>query len=404
MLIGLEREHWRTNKKIYAGVRTFSITCLTGMLATLMQSYVQIDILLITTMFFVGICLLTVYAINIVYGRSGLTTAIALFFTYMLGILVGTGIYTIPMILALAITFILIEKKPLHSFAEHISEKDISDAIKFLVVLFVLYPLVTDKLLFNILNLKSTLFIVLLVSSISFINYISLKRLGTRSGLTYSALLGGLVSGDATIVSLANISRKKAELTENVYMGSILTIISMFLTDLIVAFVADNSGKTTLLMLPPAIVMSMIAIFFVIRSEQNLHINAEQLQIGSPFALEPAFKFGIIFSIFLVIANNATDFAGVLGTYAVALGGIISSTAVAASMAALAAQGTISYQTAAETILFACIINTFTKLIIIKMTGSEKLFKRSLKPFIIIVISGILSLLLWITYKHSLLI
>jgi uncharacterized membrane protein YhiD involved in acid resistance len=46
ILIGIEREHWRTSKKIYAGVRTFTITCLIGMLATFMQPYVSFDILL----------------------------------------------------------------------------------------------------------------------------------------------------------------------------------------------------------------------------------------------------------------------------------------------------------------------------------------------------------------------
>lgn len=370
------------------------------MLASLMELYVNIDFLFITTIFFASICVLTVYVINVVYGKSGLTTAIALFFTYMLGVLIGNGIYTISIILALAITFILVEKRPLHSLAESISEEEILDAIKFLAILFVLYPLVPDKLLFNILNLKSTLFIVALVSLISFINYIFLKKLGSKSSLAYSSLLGGLVSGDATIVSLANISNKKSELNENIYIGALLTIISMFLVDLAVSFFVDNTGQVSIFMLPPFLVMSLVTIFFIMHSKHSMNVNTEQLEIGSPFAIEPAFKFGFIFSIFLVLAKYASNFAGILGIYASSLGGIVSSTAITASIAALADQGNISYSNAAETIVLACIINIFTKLIIIKITGSKQLFERSVKPFSVIIVSGILSLLLWILYNN----
>lgn len=178
ILIGIEREHWRTSKKIYAGVRTFTITCLIGMLATFMQPYVSFDILLITTIFMFSSCVLIIYSVNIVYGRSGLTSAIALFFTYLLGILVGSGMFLVPIVSAVVLTFVLIEKKPLHALAEHLSEKDISGALKFLAVVFVLYPIVPAEPLYDVLNLKSAILIVVLVSSISFVNYLSLKKNG----------------------------------------------------------------------------------------------------------------------------------------------------------------------------------------------------------------------------------
>ncbi|NTV79214.1 MAG: MgtC/SapB family protein [Clostridiales bacterium] len=402
ILIGIEREHWRTSKKIYAGVRTFTITCLIGMLATFMQPYVSFDILLITTIFMVFSCVLIVYAVNVIYGRSGLTSAIALFFTYLLGVLVGIGMFLVPIVSAVVLTFVLIEKKPLHSLAEHLSEDDIASALKFLAVVFALYPLVPSEPLYDVLYLKSAILIVVLVSSISFVNYLSLKKMGSKGGIAYSGLLGGLVSSEATIVALANISRRRVHLTENVYVGSMLAIISMFIRDIVIAVIVDTSGKTALLMLPPFLLMGLVTIMLVLFERQKMEVTQETLEIGSPFALGPAFKFGLVFSLFLLLANTANTFAGPVGTYATALGGIVSSAAVTASVASLALGGSISYQTAAETAVMASIISTLTKPVFIKVTGSKELFSRSLKPFMLIVITGSLALIVWSMFQHRL--
>ncbi len=402
ILIGIEREHWRTSKKIYAGVRTFTITCLIGMLATFMQPYVSFDILLITTIFMVFSCILMVYAVNIVYGRSGLTSAIALFFTYLLGVLVGSGMFLVPIVSAVVLTFVLIEKKPLHALAEHLSEKDISGALKFLAVVFVLYPIVPAEPVYDVLNLKSAILIVVLVSSISFVNYLSLKKMGSKGGIAYSGLLGGLVSSEATIVALANISRRRMNLTENIYIGCMLAVISMLIRDIVIAIIVDTSGRTALLMLPPFLIMGLATVMLVLFEKQKMEVTQETLDIGSPFALGPAFKFGLIFVIFLLLANTANTFAGPVGTYATALGGIVSSAAVTASVTALALSGSISYKTAAETAVMAGIISTLTKPVFIKITGSKELFSKSLTPFILVVITGILALIGWSLFQHGL--
>lgn len=402
ILIGIEREHWRTSKKVYAGVRTFTITCLIGMLATFMQPYVSFDILLITTIFMFLSCILIVYAVNVVYGRSGLTSSIALFFTYLLGILVGSGMFLIPIVSAVVLTFVLIEKKPLHSLAEHLSEKDIAGALKFLAVVFALYPLVPSEPVYDVLNLKSAILIVVLVSSISFVNYLSLKKMGSKGGIAYSGLLGGLVSSEATIVALANISRRRSNLTENIYVGSMLAVISMLIRDIIIAIIVDTSGRTALLMLPPFLLMGLVTIALVLFEREKMEVTQETLEIGSPFALGPAFKFGFIFALFLFLANTANTFAGPAGTYATALGGIVSSAAVTASVTALALGGSISYQTAAETAVMASIISTLTKPVFIKITGSRDLFSRSLKPFLLVVITGSIALIAWSVLQHGL--
>lgn len=403
LLIGLEREHWRRDKKIYAGVRTFTIASLTGTLATLIEPFVSFDILLITTVFMALACLMIVYAVNVVYGRSGLTSSVALFFTYLLGIMVAKGMFLVPIVFAVVLTFVLIEKKPLHAFAESLSEKEIASALKFLAVVFVLYPIVPEEPIFDVINLKSAILIVVLVSFISFVSYLSLRRLGSSVGIAYSGLFGGFISSEATVVALANLSLKKPNLVENIYTGSLLAVISMIISNMLIAIIVDNSGATALLMLPPFIFMGLVTVVFVLFGNRNMEVTSEKLEIGSPFALGPAFKFGAIFMFFMFIANAANDLAGPSGTYATAIGGIVSSSAVTASVAALAINGTISFQTAAETAVLAGIISTLTKPIYIKITGSKELFGRSIISFIAIVIAGSIALVVWAALKRGLL-
>jgi uncharacterized membrane protein (DUF4010 family) len=311
--------------------------------------------------------------------------------------------FLVPIVSAVVLTFVLIEKKPLHALAEHLSEKDISGALKFLAVVFVLYPIVPAEPVYDVLNLKSAILIVVLVSSISFVNYLSLKKMGSKGGIAYSGLLGGLVSSEATIVALANISRRRTNLTENIYMGSMLAVISMLIRDIVIAIIVDTSGRTALLMLPPFLMMGLVTVMLVLFERQKIEVTQETLEIGSPFALGPAFKFGLIFVLFLLLANTANNFAVSAGTYATALGGIVSSAAVIASVTSLALGGNISYQTAAETAVMASIISTLTKPVFIKITGSKELFSRSLKPFILIVITGSLALIAWSIFQLGLL-
>jgi len=154
-------------------------------------------------------------------------------------------------------------------------------------------------------------------------------------------------------------------------------------------------------MAPPFIVMGIIILIFVLLKRNNTHDYEEKIEIDSPFALGPAFRFGAIFTILLVLASTASEVAGPLGAYATALGGVVSSSAVTASMAALAISGKISFYTAAETAIIAGLISTLSKPFYIKITGSREFFNVSWKSFALTVVLGAISLILWSYYMRS---
>lgn len=369
----------------------------------MLVGYVGPWILIISTVFAVIFSVSLIYTMNIVRGTSGLTSSVALFCTYLLGIMVAQGLYLIAIIVALIITFLLIEKKPLHTFAEHLSEEDIKNALQFLAVAFILYPIVPEEPLFGIVNLKSAILIVVLVSTISFVSYVAMKKLGPTGGIPYSGFFGGFISSEATVAALSNMSKGKDILKDELHMGSMLAVVSMIISNTIIALIVDTSTMTAMLMAPPFIVMGIVILTFVMLKKRRTttHENQETIELDSPFALGPAFRFGAVFTILIVLANAANEIAGPLGAYATALGGVVSSSAVTASMAALAVEGSISYQTAAETAILAGIISTLSKPFYIKITGSEEFFRVAWKSFAITVVAGSAALLLWSYYMSS---
>ncbi|WP_406661080.1 MgtC/SapB family protein [Methanolobus sp. ZRKC3] len=401
ILIGVEREHWRADKKILAGVRTFSITCITGMIAGFLVDYIGPEILIICTLFAAILSVSLVYTASETKGRSGLTSSVSLFSTYLLGIIVSQGLFLIAIITSLLITFLLIEKKPLHSFAEHLSEKDIKNALQFLALAFVLYPIAPEELLLGIVNLKSAILIVVLVSTISFVSYISLKKMGARGGIPYSGFFGGFISSEATIAALASMSKNRPLLKDELHIGSMLAVVSMIISNTIIALIIDTSGKTAVLMAPPFIVMGILTLVFVAMKDRTQENIEETITLESPFALGPALKFGAVFTLLVILANAANDVAGPLGAYATALGGVVSSSAVTASMAALAFGGSISYQTAAETAIIAGLVSTISKPFYMRITGSREFFRTSVKSFVAIFLAGLITLIVWSGYIRS---
>ena len=402
ILVGIEREHRRKVEEIFAGVRTFALACITGMFAAYIAGLLGSGILLmITTFFFALICVILTYMKNIVYRQPGLTSPIALFCTFLLGILVAEDYYLFAIMGAVVLTFLLIEEKPLHTFAEHLSDEEILNSVQFLIVVFILYPIVPDEPVFGVMNLKSAILIVVIVAFISFVSYLLLRKFGSRSGISYSGLFGGFVNSEATTSALSSMSKKRPVLVNAAYIGILLSNTSMLIRNLIIAMVVDPSGRIALLMLPPQLMIIIVSSLIVLTRGKAFGAMNETLEIKSPFSLGPAFKFGAGFTVLLVIAKIANDILGSTAVYATALGGIVSSAAVTVSMAALAVDGSVSFTTAAETAVMASIISTLNKVILIKISGSKELFSLSRNTFALLALIGAIAIVGWAYYLHS---
>ena len=396
ILVGIEREHRSQTHDIFAGVRTYSITCITGMLTALLTASTGSGIVYVAALFFAAVCCIITYTKITIYQRIGVTSPITLFFIFIQGVLVGYGYGLFAIVSAVVVSFLLIQKKPLHEFAGNLTKEELLNAMQFLAVAFILYPVMPEKKLFGLVDLKTAILIVVLVSLISFLSYVLLRKFGARRGLCYSGFLGGFVNSEATTGALAGLSKKSSGMAEHIFIGILLCNTSMLIRNLAVAFIVDPSGKTTLLMLPPQLAVILLSALFVLRKNKKAcPVRTEALEIKSPFSLGPAFKFGAAFTLILIIGSTANEVAGTAGVYATALGAFVSSSGVIVSITLLAVNGNISYMTAANTAVLASLISTVNKILLSKISGSEELLSISRTVFGLITFTGVAALFLW---------
>lgn len=396
-LVGLEREHHKGDDVVIAGIRTFPLVSVLGFIFAYLGKNgdalgLNSNALGLPFLALIGIPIVSAMAIGLLYiryqmGVPGLTTPYALILTYVNGVLVGYDLIIEAVVVSVTITMLLVSRKRLHAFAEVLDDHEIISALEFIAVAFVIYPL-TLQLNFTApldimnqgkaLDISNLFLIVIFVSSISFISFLLIRFKGVDKGLYFSGLLGGLVNSEATTVSLSNLAKQKPELVGAVTSGIILAIATMFLRDLAVSFVADPSFATALILTIPFLVLFGLGLLLGMIFKSPVHTSIE-LEFKNPFALGPAFKFAAVVIVIsaldlLLVQNVGTNFF-----YLAALGGLISSAAVVASVSTLAFIGSVTPTVAAETALFATAIATLNK-IAFSWYISKEVSKRALIP------------------------
>ena len=395
ILIGIEREHRRPDKmELIAGVRSFAIACIAGMLSSFLALKIDPGILLISLAFFGIISAIYIYIKNVTLKTPGITGPTALYCTFLLGVLISHEFYLPAIAGSVIITLLLAEKRPLHSFATNLTDDEILSGVRFLAVVFILYPITPVASYMGIINPRTILLIVIFVATVSFISFVIMKEMGTRTGIPLSGILGGLVNSEATTGALSSIAKKRSDLIEPIFVGIILCNASMLLRNLVIALIVDTTGKVFLLMAIPQILMVIFSAAVVIKLKNNGHVN-ESIKLQSPFALSPSIKFALGFTGLSVITRFLNLWAGAAGVYATALGGFISSAVVTASVSALAVSGHISYETAAITAVLANIISTGNKMLLVKWSGPAGLGSLVNRTFTQFIIIGTIILIVW---------
>lgn len=396
ILVGIERERKSEGKDIFAGARTYTITSISGMIG----AYIAInqgvyEILYLTMLFFVVIAAITVYIKNVVYRQVGTTGGVTMYFVFLMGMMVAFDYYLFAIMGAVAITFLLVEKNTLREFAVQLDQDEVTNAVQFLIIVFILFPITPDTMILEVLNPRYALGIVVMVSSISFISFLLMKKSGSERGIPLSGFIGGLVNSEATTGSLAALSRKKLNLADTSYRGIVLSNATMLIRNLIIAFIVDPTGQVLLFMLPPQLVIITVNIGMVIKKGRLLPDSNESLDIESPFALKPAFKFAFGFTMLILVSNYLNMWFGSAGVFFVALGGLVSSAAVTASIGALALGGSIQPSSAALVAVLASLVSTSNKILLVKWSGSDELGQKVKSSFLVLIGVGAAALVLW---------
>lgn len=340
LLIGLERE-W-ANKE--AGVRSFAITSLFGMLSALLSEHFAI---MAMAGIFILVGFLNVRRL-IVDHNVEITTSTALMVTGVLGILVGMGHYFTPVAAAILTTILLTWKMELASFADKLHPEEIRSAVFLGLLSFVIFPLLPKHSIdpWDLFSPREVWLTIIVIGSIGFVNYVLLKLYGTK-GFSYSAFLGGLVNSTATMTELSQtIKGLSGNINPLLIVASLLIMFAMFSRNLLL--LAILCPKSVLLAVIPLAAMGATAAFLAFRLNGQEKSVIDLPNLSSPVSLPRLGAFGFFFLAIQVAGNLAQRYLGGLGLLGTSIiGGLVSSASTTAAAANLGARGQATVEIAA---------------------------------------------------------
>ena len=372
LLVGVERERRKGEgpERGAAGVRTFAITALIGVLAMLTESSVVVAI--------AGAAIAALTAIAYLPRREsdpGLTTEVALIATFIVGALAVSR----PLLAAgagVAVALLLASRSALHGFAHRqLSEREVRDGIMLAAAALIVLPVLPDQPIdpWGAINPKLVWRLTVLVMAIIAAGYVLQRLVGARWGLPLAGLLGGFASSTATIASMGQRARTDAAVVPSAVAGAALSSVPTVVQLALVLSVAD---LTTLRMLTaPLIAMGIVGVayggLFTLRAVAATDEDRATQISGRAFSVGTALLFAGLFcfiAVLVVLLQRAFGDAGAL--VGAVTGGFLDAHSSSASVAGLAAQKLLPYPVAGNAIGLILTTNTLAKLVFARAGGS----------------------------------
>ena len=374
LLLGFERERsHRGGAPQAAGSRTFALFALVGTLAASFGGWtISAGLVGVAAILAVG------------YRRTstedpGTTTEVAALATYLLGALAYTHA-PLAAGLAIAIGVLLTAKGRIHAFARDIvTDTESEDALKFLVIAFVVLPLLPDHEVgpYGVLNPARIWFIVVALTGISWAGYIAVRFLGPRRGLLFTGLAGGFVSATATTGSMGRLNRTTHALAATVAAAQLASIATLVQLMAIVTVVSrEVAAKLWPSMVAGGLVLAAIAWLGYRKAPAQLVISdgpGDPAPIGRPFALLPALVLAGILTVALLVGRWGSSVFGTEGAvFAAAAAGLADAHAGALSSATLFQQGELGLAATLIAIGAAFAANSVVKCIVAFSVGGAR--------------------------------
>lgn len=362
LLMGLERER---NPAAKAGVRTFALTALLGVLAAHLAS--ELD-----ELWLIGVGLLLVGAMMIAAylrdpqpeGDPGTTTVAALMLCYGLGVLVWHGEIQLAVMLGIAATMLLYFKPELSGFSQHMTRRDLLSMLQFAVLSLIILPLAPNQNYgpYGALNPYQIWWMVVLIVGVGLAGYAALRLVGQRRGAVILGLLGGLVSSTATTLAFSRHARASSAMIP-------IAVIVIVLANLVVlvrlGVLAAVLAPGVLAQLAPVLAGGLIAgglgaAYGVHRLRPQGEMPA--LAMDNPSELRTALGFGLLYAAVLLASAWLSDWLGARGMYAVALvSGLTDVDAITLSGLRLHSLDKLSAAVVVNVVTIAALANLFFK-------------------------------------------
>ncbi len=395
LLLGLERE--RTERSI-GGIRTFPLIAMFG---TLCAQAGQVFGGWTVGAGLVALAAIVVFA-NVAKMKSGtidagMTTEVAALLLFAVGVLVVAGSMAVAVVTGGVAAVILHFKKPLHTFASAVGERDMRAIMHFVLISMVILPVLPNQDFgpYGVWNPFKLWLMVVLIVGISLCGYVAYKLFGAQAGTLLAGVIGGLISSTATTVSFARRAATQAELAP-IAAFVIMTASCLSLARVLVEIAAVAPGILWSLAPPLATLFGaccLIAGALYLASRKR---RTEMPEQKNPAEFRSAFLFAGLYAVVLLAVAAATDHFGSAGLYLVGiLSGLTDMDAITLSTAQLAASGSVEVDAAWRTILIAAMANFVFKLGTVAALGGAALTKRVAAAFAAALAAGGAILGLW---------
>lgn len=212
LLIGIERERrkGRGPERAAAGLRSFAVAALAGGMAQASGEPLLVG---------VGALLVSALA-SVAYARSrrnesaptfdpGLTTELALFATYLVGVL-AVQAPALGAACGVGLAGLLAAREPLHHLAtDWLSERELHDALLLAALALIVLPLVPSGPIGWLGGIapRPLAFLIVLILALQAVAHVGLRLLGARRGLALAGFVSGFISSTATVAAMGRQAR-----------------------------------------------------------------------------------------------------------------------------------------------------------------------------------------------------
>ena len=400
-LIGLEREEHRSaagpgQRYTFGGVRAFPLIGLIGYSMALLSG----DQLLPMTVGFavMGAFLWLSYRHKLdAYPGTGVTTELSGLATYVIGALVSRNQFWIATTLAILAMLLLELKEFLETLATKIPGKEIFTFTKFLLLTFVILPIVPDAdYTAFALNPYKTWLIVVAISGVSYGSYLVERLARGMGGVRLAAGLGGAYSSTFTTFAMAKQSRQAH--SPHCYAGSILIASGVMYFRFLILIGLFNSALFHRL-LPSFLVLGALGVAVGWAWSSIPDAGAGNMEASyltkNPLDLATAFLLALVFAFLMVATRYALVRLGSGGIYGMAaLTGLAPVDPFIMGLTQTAGK-TTPLGLAGAGVVVAAASNNFAKAMIARVLGDPGTGKQSLLLLLGLTAAGLLPLF-WI--------
>lgn len=388
--IGLERER-RERRPL--GIRSFILISGVGTTTALVAGVTGMAWIVPAAFLVLGALLVIGHLGYVAEGRRGLTTELAAMMTFGLGILVFIDMMELAIALGVVTAALLHFKPQLHALAEGAGERHIYAMVQFGLVAFVVLPVLPNETYgpFDVLNPYNIWLMVVLVSAINLVGYVSYKLVGQRRGGAISGLLGGLISSTATTFSFSRRARESRDFTYAAVLAIILAS-AVTVPRMAVEIAIVNAQFLTDAWLALLIVfLASLIPFALYWFGGNNDTEGEVPEVKNPVQIGAALVFGLLYGLAIFFLTAAEHYYGEAGIYAIsALSGLGGVDAITLSTARLVGEARLAAAEGVNVVIIAYLSNLAAKGMLATIFGTRRLGKAIGLAFSFAFVAGLI--------------